>query len=85
LSFVQVCDSVDRVETRKHYWNGHWGRLARTDIFVRVDGDMWLVELREGGAEGHSRFIDADDEDAAFDVARDLMIGADGWRELTAQ
>jgi hypothetical protein len=46
LSFVQVCDSVGCVETRKHYWNGHWGRLARTDIFVRVDGDMWLVELR---------------------------------------
>jgi hypothetical protein len=59
--------------------------LARTDIFVRVDGDMWLVELREGGAEGRSRFIDTDDEDAALDVARDLMIGADGWRELTAQ
>jgi hypothetical protein len=43
------------------------------------------LSCARAGAEGRSRFIDADDEDAALDVARDLMIGADGWRELTAQ
>jgi hypothetical protein len=51
--------------------------------FVRVDGNAWLVELRKGGADGRSRFIDADSEDNALDIARDLMIGTDGWRELS--
>lgn len=70
------------METRRRWWNGRFGKLARRDIFIRVDGDMWLVELREGGGEGRSRFLDADDEDGALEVARDLMIGSDGWREL---
>ncbi len=38
---------------------------------------------RKGGADGQSRFIDADDEDSALDIARDLMIGRDGWRDLS--
>lgn len=80
---VQTYDSVRWVETRKHFWNGRWRRIARTDVFVRVDGDVWIVELRDGGADGRSRFIDADDEDSALDIARDLMIGRDGWRELS--
>jgi hypothetical protein len=70
------------VETRRKWWNGRWGRLARTDVFIHVDGDMWMVELREGGREGRSRWLDARDEDAALNIARDLMIGSDGWREL---
>jgi hypothetical protein len=52
-------------------------------VFVRVDGDSWLVEQRKGGSDGRSRFIDADSPDGAFDIARDLMIGTDGWRELS--
>jgi len=48
-----------------------------------VDGDAWLVDLRKGGANGHSRFLDADNEDSALDLARDLMIGTDGCRELS--
>jgi len=71
------------VETRKHFWNGRWGSIARKDVFVRVDGDAWLVELRKGGADGRSRFVDANGEDSAFDIARDLMIGTDGWLELS--
>jgi hypothetical protein len=38
-----------------------------------------------GGAEGRSSFLDAADEEAAWDVARDLMIDSDGWRELNAR
>jgi hypothetical protein len=72
------------VETRKHFWNGRWGSIARKDVLVRVDGDVWLVELRNGGVDGRSRFLDADSEDNAFDIARDLMIGTDGWRELSS-
>ncbi len=34
---------------------------------------------------GRSRFIDAENEDVALDIARDLMIGSDGWRELTTR
>jgi hypothetical protein len=82
-SVVHTYDSVQSVETRKHFWNGRWGSIARTDVFVRVDGDVWIVERRDGGADGRSRFIDADDEDSALDIARDLMIGGDGWRELS--
>jgi hypothetical protein len=72
------------VETWRHWWNGRWGRLARHDVFIRVDGDMWMVESREGGSDGRSRFLAANDDAAALDIARDLMIGGDGWRELTS-
>jgi hypothetical protein len=71
-------------ETRKQWWNGHWGRIVRKDVLIHVDGDAWLVEARDGGAEGRSRFLDAENEDAAVEIARDLMIGSDGWQELTA-
>jgi hypothetical protein len=40
------------------------------------------VEHRTGGVEGRSTMIDFDSEDAALDRARDLLAGADDWREL---
>jgi len=43
-----------------------------------VDGDALLVELRKGGADGRSRFLDANNEDDALDIARSLMIEGDG-------
>jgi hypothetical protein len=70
------------MEKRRHYWNGSWGRLARHDVLLYEDGGRWLVEDRLGGAEGRSRWIPRDDEDAALDVVRALLSGVDDWREL---
>jgi hypothetical protein len=70
------------VEQRRHWWNGRWGRLARRDVFLRVDGDVWWVEERAGGQEGSSRRWEFGDEDQALDVVRALLAGGDGWREL---
>lgn len=70
------------MERRKHWWNGIWGRLARRDVYLYVDGDQWLVEARTGGADGQSRWFEHDDPDAALDRARGLLIGPGEWREL---
>lgn len=73
------------MEQRKHWWNGKWGRLARRDVFLRTDGDTWHVEQRAGGAEGVSHFYEFDSEDAGYDAVRDLLVGPDEWRELSAR
>jgi hypothetical protein len=72
------------MERRKHYWNTKWGRLAREDILVSEDGGVWLVEAREGGAEGRSRWFELPNEDLALDLVRDLINASafEGWREL---
>jgi hypothetical protein len=71
------------VEQRKHWWNGKWGRLARRDVFLRIDGDEWHIEQRAGGAEGVSRFYRFDSEEVAYDAVRSLLTGPDEWRELS--
>lgn len=71
------------MEQRKHWWNGKWGRLARRDIFLRTDGNQWLLEQRAGGAEGVSQFYEIDGEDEAYDIVRALLAGPDEWRELS--
>jgi hypothetical protein len=70
------------MEKRKHYWNGRWGRLARRDIVLFEDAGLWTVEVRVGGVEGRSQMIEYENEDAALDRLRDLLGGADEWREL---
>ena len=72
------------MERRKHYWNGKWGRLARMDILVFEDGGAWVVEAREGGADGRSRWFELPDEDTALDCVRDLITlsKVDEWKEL---
>lgn len=71
------------MEQRKHWWNGKWGRLARRDVFLRVDADRWHVEQRAGGAEGISRFYEYGSADEAEDTVRALLDGPDTWRELS--
>lgn len=65
------------MEQRKHWWNGRWGRLARRDVFLRVDADRWHVEQRAGGAEGVSRFYEYDSCDEADETVRALLDGPD--------
>ena len=74
--------SNSRVERRKYWWNGKWGRLARRDLLLYEDGGQWWVQAREGGAEGRSRWLDFPDEDRAVDCVRALMTGTDRWREM---
>jgi hypothetical protein len=70
------------MEKRNHYWNGRWGRLARVDVMLYEDAGRWTVEERVGGIEGRSRLLEFDREDDAFNRLRDLLAGADDWREL---
>lgn len=72
------------MEQRKHWWNGKWGRLARRDVFLRVDADQWHVERRAGGAEGVSHRYLFENEDQAYEAVRALLAGPDQWRELSA-
>jgi hypothetical protein len=70
------------MEKRRHFWNGRWGRLARVDVMLYEDAGRWLVEHRVGGVEGRAAMIEFDHEEAALDRVRDLLAGADDWREL---
>jgi hypothetical protein len=70
------------MERRKHWWNGTWGRLARRDVYLYEDGGTWLVESREGGAEGRSRWYEFADEEAALDQVRGLLDRPGDWREV---
>ena len=81
IKVVRVFEYV-LMERRKHWWNGTWGRLARRDVYLFEDGGKWLVEGRDGGAEGRSTWYDFDDEDAAVDCVRGLLNGPGEWREL---
>lgn len=71
------------MERRKHWWNGVWGKLSRRDVFLYRDGDRWLVEARRGGAEGGSRWFEQDQENAALEDVRRLLVGPGEWRELS--
>jgi len=70
------------MERRKFWWNGKWGRLARRDVLLWVDADVWWVEAREGGAEGRSRWLEHPNEDAALDTVRALIAGTERWRDM---
>ena len=71
------------MEQRKHWWNGKWGRIARKDVFLRVNGDTWHVEARAGGADGVSRFYEFGGEDEALESVRAMLNGPGTWRELS--
>lgn len=70
------------MERRKHWWNGSWGRMARRDVLLYEDAGRWLIEIRQGGAEGRSAWREYDDEDAALDRVQALISVGDGWRQL---
>jgi hypothetical protein len=73
------------MEQRKHWWNGKWGRAARRDVYLRIDGDTWHVEQRAGGADGVSHFYEFGSEEDAYDRVRALLVGPFEWRELSAR
>jgi hypothetical protein len=73
------------MEQRKHWWNGRWGRHVRRDVYLRVDGDAWLVEQRAGGADGVSQFYEFASEEDAYERVRALLTDSGDWRELSAR
>ena len=68
----------------RHWWNGRWGRIARRDVYLRAEGDKYVVEAREGGADGATRTWRPPTEEDALLLVDDLLSDQDGWRELTA-
>jgi hypothetical protein len=71
------------MERRKHWWNGTWGRLARRDVYLYEDAGHWLVEAREGGAEGRSRWYEFADEDDALGCVNGLLAQPGDWRDVS--
>src|SRR6266542_6272242 len=84
MRIERVCDSVRRMERLvKHWWNRRWGRIARRDVYVITDGGRrWMVEAREGGADGRvKRRHECHDEREALALAqRWCGLGDDDWR-----
>ena len=71
------------MERRKHWWNGTWGRLGRRDVYLYEDAGHWLVEARDGGAEGRSRWYEFHDETDALGCIGGLLAQPGEWREVS--
>jgi hypothetical protein len=69
---VDVCPKVVSVRVEHHWWNGDV-RLARRDVYVRTDGEVWEVEAQMGGPQGKSKVQQCPGKSSA-------MILADAWR-----
>ena len=70
----------------RHWWNSKWGRLARRDVYLRAEGDRYIVEAWEGGADGTLRTWHPPTEEDALLLVDDLLNDQDQkWRELTAR
>jgi hypothetical protein len=63
---------VGQVRVEHHWWNGGV-RLARRDVYVRTDGELWEVEAQMGGPEGKSKVQSCPGKASA-------LILADAWR-----
>lgn len=70
--FVYASFRIRRVRVEQHWWNGSV-RLARRDVYVRTDGEMWEVEAQMGGPDGRSKVQQCPGKASA-------LILADAWR-----
>jgi hypothetical protein len=70
------------VERRKYWWNAESEPSRRCDVLLYCDAESWWIEVRLGGANGHSYWREYPDVDAATDRVRELMAGADDWRQI---
>jgi hypothetical protein len=71
-AFVDAWPKVGQVRVEHHWWNGGV-RLARRDVYVRTDGELWEVEAQMGGPEGKSKVQQCPGKASA-------LILADAWR-----
>ena len=72
------------MEIRGRWWNRHWGRIARRDIWLTVEPERWVVRGRQGGDDGPEVKYDCRNEGEARAMVKRLMDAAPGdWRDLT--
>lgn len=79
----RVCDYARAVDLLGRWWNGHWGRLARRDIWLSRTV-QWQVTARRGNSEvGQVLRWEFDDETAARTMVARLQAapGSGSWRE----
>jgi hypothetical protein len=73
------------VELRGRWWNGRWGKLARRDIWLKLD-QTWRVEARQGDGDSkvwtHQYRTEADAL-AAIAAMMERTGGPDEWRLLS--
>jgi hypothetical protein len=76
--------SNNRVERRKHWWNGRFANPARRDVYMWNNDGHWLVEASRGSLNRRCRAFAFDNEMAALTMV-DVLLGShsDGWREVT--
>lgn len=68
------------------WWNGTWGRLARRDIWLKCDGDLWVVEARKGDGDSKvwRRQFPGDEAGARALVAELLLRPVPGeWQQMS--
>lgn len=66
------------------WWNQSWGRMARRDIWLLSDGQVWRVRGRLGGDGGQEVLYDFTDAGSARSmVDRMMKTSAGTWRDLT--
>lgn len=72
--------------TVEHWWNQKWGRLARRDVWLRRDGEEWVVQARQGDGDSRvwSRAYEVE-ADARAMLAGLLERGSEQWTDLTAK
>jgi hypothetical protein len=72
-----------RVDVLERWWNGHWGSMARRDIWLSRT-TTWTVTARRGNAEKDAvlRWTFDNEEQARAMVARLQKADPSGsWRE----
>jgi hypothetical protein len=69
----------------RHWWNGRWGPSPpRRDVYIHAS--PWRVEARAGGADGASKVYPVGDQQAAEDLAQQVMDATgERWRELSTR
>ena len=72
------------VELVGRWWNGHWGRMARRDIWLSRAGGDWHVRARDGAGGGREVHYDFDREyEARAMVERLIAAAPGGWKDIT--
>jgi hypothetical protein len=67
-----------------HWWDGSWSPPYRRDVFVRTDGQVYEVEIRQGGYFGRTaraRFSTL--ADAVAEARRHLLPDVP-WKDIAA-
>jgi hypothetical protein len=73
-------------EQRGRWWNRHHGRLARKDLWLWQDDDLWVVGARSGGSDSHMWRGEFDRESKARALIDQILArngGRRAWLDMT--